>query len=169
MPSVGCQPALLTPLLLHGGTVTHSLPRPHPCPRLHPHFAPPAVTLDYPFGKANALPRLARRAAAAAGWEGAVAWLDSLQRAQLVLLDAGMAMRLSRGYLPACWPGLGWVVCRAGRWCVLGWAVVCAGLGGGVCWAGRWCACSPYCSAPMAAVLTDLICTWRLACALLEC
>jgi hypothetical protein len=84
--------------------------------------------LDYPFGKANALPRLARRAAAAAGWEGAVAWLDSLQRAQLVLLDAGMAMRLSRGYLPACWPGLGWVVCRAGRWCVLGWAVVCAGL-----------------------------------------
>jgi hypothetical protein len=54
------------------------------------------------------LPRLARRAAAAAGWEGATAWLDSLQRAQLVLLDAGMAMRLSRERLPALtgWTGL---------------------------------------------------------------
>ncbi|EFN54091.1 hypothetical protein CHLNCDRAFT_136214 [Chlorella variabilis] len=53
------------------------------------------VTLDWPFGGANRLVRLGRRLAVAAGLQGAVDWLDGWQRAKLVLLDAGMAMRLT--------------------------------------------------------------------------
>jgi aarF domain-containing kinase len=54
------------------------------------------VTLDLPFGRPlNALVTAASRAADALGFDSA-AWLDSWQRAKLVLLDAGMAMRLSK-------------------------------------------------------------------------
>ena len=53
------------------------------------------VQLDLPFGPLNPLVRWGVAAGAHAGlWSPAA--LDSLQHAELVLLDAGMAMRLSR-------------------------------------------------------------------------
>lgn len=56
----------------------------------------PAVKLELPFWRpVNALVAGAARAAAAAGVAAADTWLDSWRRAKLVLLDAGMAMRLS--------------------------------------------------------------------------
>ncbi len=59
---------------------------------------PPAVTLDLPFGRPlNALVTAASRAAEAVGFNfDSDSWLDSWRRAKLVLLDAGMAMRLSK-------------------------------------------------------------------------
>lgn len=55
---------------------------------------PRAVTLDFPFGRPlNALVAAAGRAAERAGLD--TSWLDRWRRARLVLLDAGMAMRLS--------------------------------------------------------------------------
>jgi len=53
------------------------------------------VTLDFPFGAPlNALVRAAARGAASLGVD--TSFLDSWRRAKLVLLDAGMAMRLTR-------------------------------------------------------------------------
>ncbi|KAI7837776.1 hypothetical protein COHA_008405 [Chlorella ohadii] len=56
------------------------------------------VTLDLPFGRPlNALVTAASRAAEAVGFNfDSDSWLDSWRRAKLVLLDAGMAMRLSK-------------------------------------------------------------------------
>lgn len=63
---------------------------------IHPPSPPHAVTLDLPFGRPlNKLVTLASRAADAVGFDSAP-WLDSWRRAKLVLLDAGMAMRLSK-------------------------------------------------------------------------
>lgn len=53
------------------------------------------VTLDYPLGGSHGPVGQLRRLAAAAGLESCVNWLDATQGAKLVLLDAGMAMRLS--------------------------------------------------------------------------
>lgn len=53
------------------------------------------VNLDYPLGGANGPIGLVRRLAAATGAHSMVETLDGWRKAKLVLLDAGMAMRLS--------------------------------------------------------------------------
>lgn len=75
----------------------------------------PAVTLDFPLPKPLAA-LVSRGAAAAASLGLDTSWLEGWRRASLVLLDAGMAMRLSRECLlhpSACLARLPcWVVGR---------------------------------------------------------